>query len=144
MHVLKKNSATPKKILQYQGTIKNYDPTLSREPFMLDSYLAAWNIHSQCLPVIPVPPFPVTLCALMMTKYLCVKTVITRRPPLLREAHQELLSPHLSLRNAGEGEGDRLAEQPIKIGRPVQLPQWPRMSAGPIREQVAQERPSRC
>ena len=46
---------------------------------------------------------------------LCVKTVITRRPPLLRAAHQELLSPHLSLRNAGEGEGegDRLAEQPV-------------------------------
>ena len=51
------------------------------------------------------------------------KTVITRHPPLLRVAHQELLSPHLSQRNAGEGEGDRLAEQPIEIQRPVQLPQ---------------------
>ena len=51
------------------------------------------------------------------------KLVIPRRPPLLRASHQELLSPHLSLRNAGEGEGDRLAEQPIKIGHPVQLPQ---------------------
>ena len=49
----------------------------------------------------------------------CVKIVITRRPPLLRAAHQELLSPHLSLRNAGEGEGDRLAEQPIRIGHSV-------------------------
>ena len=59
-------------------------------------HLAAWNVHSQCLPVIPVLPFPVTLCALMMTKCLCIKTVITRRPPLLRAVHQELLSPHLS------------------------------------------------
>ena len=49
----------------------------------------------------------------------CVKLVIPRRPPLLRAAHQELLSPHLSLRNAGEGEGDRLAEQPIRIGHPA-------------------------
>ena len=32
------------------------------------------------------------------------------------------LTPSLP-RNAGEGEGDRLAEQPIKIERPVQLPQ---------------------
>ena len=71
-------------------------------------------------PVIPVPPFPVTLCALMMKKCMCIKTVITRRPPLLRAAHQELLSPHLSLRNAGEGEGDRLAEQPIEMSLPVQ------------------------
>ena len=33
------------------------------------------------------------------------------------------LTPYLSLGNAGEGEGDRLAEQPIRIGHPVQLPQ---------------------
>ena len=83
-------------------------------------HLAAWNVHSQCLPVIPVPPFPVTLCALMMTKCLCIKAVITRRLPLLRAAHQELLSPHLSLRNAGEDDGDRLAEQPIEMSHPVQ------------------------
>ena len=68
--------------------------------------------------------FPVTLCALVILMCLCVKLVIPRRPPLLRASHQELLSPHLSLRNAGgEGEGDRLAEQPIKIEHPVQLPQ---------------------
>ena len=54
---------------------------------------------------------------------LCVKLVRPRRLPLLQASHQELLSPHLSIRNAGEGEGDRLAEQPIRIERPVQLPQ---------------------
>ena len=54
---------------------------------------------------------------------MCVELVIHRHLPLLRESHQELLSPHLSLRNAGEGEEDRLAEQPIKIEHPVQLPQ---------------------
>ena len=77
----------------------------------------------------PSPPrraeqeFPVTLCALIKIMCLCVNRVIPRRPPLLRAAHQELLLPHLSLRNAGEGEGGRLAEQSIKIERPVQLPQ---------------------
>ena len=85
-------------------------------------HLAAWSVHSQCPPVIPVPPFPVILCALIMPQCLCVTTVETRRPPLLRTAHQELLSPHLSLRNDGE-RGDRLAEQPIEMQHPVQLPQ---------------------
>ena len=76
----------------------------------------------------PIPsdssaPFPVILCALIMPQCLCITTVETRRPPLLRAAHQELLSPHLSLRNDREGEGDRLAEQPIEMQYPVQLPQ---------------------
>ena len=72
-------------------------------------HLAAWNVHFQCLPVIPVlpfpvipvspfpvvpvPPFPVILCALIILQCLCVTTVETRRPPLLRAAHHELLLP---------------------------------------------------
>ena len=52
---------------------------------------------------------------------LCVRQVKTRRLPLLRVAHQELLSLQLSLRNAGEGGGDRLGEQPIGIQRLVLL-----------------------
>ena len=50
-------------------------------------------------------------------------TVIPRCPPLLRVSHQELLSPHLSPENAGEGGGERLAERPMKIQRPTLLPQ---------------------
>ena len=102
-------------------------------------HLAAWNVHFQCLPVIPVLPIPVIpvslfpvvpvlpftviLRALIQNQCLCVIKVKTRCPPFLRAAHQELLSPHLSLRNAGEGEGDRLGEQPIEIRQLVQLPQ---------------------
>ena len=60
-----------------------------------------------------------------------MKLVRPRRPPLLRASHQELLSPHLSLRNAGEGEGDSLAEQPIRIGRPVTTDErWANERAG--------------
>ena len=68
-------------------------------------------------------PFPVILCALIQNQCLCVITVKTRRPPLLRAAQQELLSPPLFLINKGEGEGDRLGEQPIEIQQLVQLPQ---------------------
>ena len=100
--------------------------------------LAAWNIQIQCLPVIPVPlfpanpvspfpvvtvfPFPVILCTPLINQCLCVINVKTRRPPLLRAAQQELLSPHLFLRNTGGGEGDRLREQPIEIWLLVQPP----------------------
>ena len=38
----------------------------------------AWNRNSQCLPVIPVPPFPVTLCALIIVICPCVKIVINQ------------------------------------------------------------------
>ena len=98
--------------------------------------LAAWNIQKQCLPVIPVPlftakpvslipvfPFPVILCAPLINQCLCVINIKMRRPPLLRAAQQELLSPHLFLRNTGGGEGDRLREQPIEIRLLVPLPQ---------------------
>ena len=44
-----------------------------------------------------------------------VKLVIPRRPPLLRASYQEFLSPHLSPENAGEGGGERLAGQPMKM-----------------------------
>ena len=96
-------------------------------------HLSARNVHLQCLPVIPVLlipvipvslfpvvpvlPFPVTLRALIPNQCLCVRKVKTRSPPLPRAAHQELLSPQLPLRNAGEGGGDRLGEQPIEIQR---------------------------
>ena len=98
--------------------------------------LAAWNVQLQCLPVIPVltpvipvslfpvipvPPFPVTLHAFIPNQCLCIRQVKTRRPPLLRAAPRELLSLQLSLRNAGEGRGDRLGEQPIGIQRVVLL-----------------------
>ena len=57
-------------------------------PTLRHPHLAALNRNSQCLPVILLPPFPVTLCALII-----VKLVIPRRPTLLLAAHQELLSP---------------------------------------------------
>ena len=67
-------------------------------------------------------PFPVTLCALIPNQCLCVRQVKTKRPPLLWAAPQKLLSLQLFLRNAGEGGGDRLGEQPIGIQRLVLLP----------------------
>ena len=72
---------------------------------------------------------------------LCI-LVIPRRPPLPQVPHQEFLSPCLSPENAGEGGGERLAAQPMKMQRLAQLPRWPRMSAGPIRMQGSRERPS--
>ena len=63
----------------------------------------------------PAPPAPRLAAPLYIPViFLCLK-VKTRHPPLLRAAHQELLSLQLSLRNTGEGGGDRLGEQPIEI-----------------------------
>ena len=67
--------------------------------------------------------------------------MIPRHPPL--SVHlQELLSPRHSPRSPGKGEEEGTAAQPIRIQRPAQPPQWPRMSAGPIGIQHPRARPS--
>ena len=90
----------------------------------------------------PLSQFQVILCVPVMPPWNLIILVIPRRPPLLRASHQELLSPRLSQKNAGEGGGERLAEQPMKIQRLTQLPRWPWMSAGPIIMRGFRERPS--
>ena len=67
--------------------------------------------------------------------------VVPRYPPLLVHL-QELLSPRHIPRSPGEGGEEGTAAQPIRIQRPAQPPQWPRMSAGPIGIQHPRERPS--
>ena len=63
--------------------------------------------------------------------------VIPRHPPL--SVHlQGLPSPRHIPRSPGEGGEEGTAAQPIRI----QPPQWPRMSAGPIRIQHPRARPS--
>ena len=68
--------------------------------------------------------------------------VIPRHPPLILVHLQGLLSPHHIPRSPGEGGEGGTASQPMRIQRPAQPPQWPRMSAGPIRIQHPRERPS--
>ena len=54
--------------------------------------------------------------------YLCL-LVIPRRLPLPQAPHQELLSPCLIPESQGEGGGEGIAAQPMRIQRPAQLPQ---------------------
>ena len=88
-----------------------------------DSSAPVFSKSSVSNSMVTVFPFPVILCAPLINQCLCVINMKTRRPPLLRAAQQELLSPHLFLRNTGGGGGDRLREQPIGIRLLVPLPQ---------------------
>ena len=89
--------------------------------------------------VIPKWNLVVTMQNLVLP--LCL-LVIPRRPPLPQAPHQELLSPCLFPESQGEGGGEGLAAQPMRIQRPAQPSQWPRMSAGPIIIRYLRERPS--
>ena len=61
--------------------------------------------------------------------------------PPLRRSSQELFRPSQGRRNPREGGEERTDAQPIGIQRTAQPPQWPRMSAGPMRIQHPRARP---
>ena len=66
---------------------------------------------------------PVILCVPVITPLKTQKLVLPRPPPLLTVRYQELLLPYCPLENAGEGGGETLARQPMRIRFPAQLPQ---------------------
>ena len=96
--------------------------------------------------VIPLCYLVKSLCNLVITMWILViplcLLVVPRRPPLTLEHLRELLSPCLIPRSQGEGGGGWTAARPMRIQRPAQPPQWPRMSAGPIGIRHPRERPS--